>query len=167
MIHQAFYMSYISHTGRVAQRLERLPTVPNTTVWDPPRTNGWKLAHCPPRSKWGSDGNAWVIKAARKGTVHPTSKNADTALLTIQLYFFSIIVKKILHNFYCINDQITFFPSILVCTGFSYHMPGIPIQSKQIKSNNTNQIISHYIVYVTNASVTQMLCFLLVTKTAP
>ena len=45
------------HYGRVAQRLERLPTVPETAVRDPPGTIGWKLAHCPPSSKWVPGGN--------------------------------------------------------------------------------------------------------------
>ena len=42
---------------------------------DPPRPNGWTLAHCPPSSEWGPGGNTGEIKAARKGTGHPTSQN--------------------------------------------------------------------------------------------
>ena len=61
--------------GRVAWRLERLPTVPKTTVRDPPRAIGWTLAHCPPSSEWGPGGNTGEMKAARKGTGHPTSKS--------------------------------------------------------------------------------------------
>ena len=60
--------------GRVAWRLECLPTVPKTTVREPPRTNGWKLAHCSPDSKRGPDGNTGEIEAVRKGTGHPTSQ---------------------------------------------------------------------------------------------
>ena len=48
--------------------------MPKTTVRDSPRTNGWTLAHCPPSSEWGPGGNTGEIKAARKGTGHPTSK---------------------------------------------------------------------------------------------
>ena len=48
--------------------------MPKTTVRGPPRTNGWTLAHCPPSSEWGPGGNTGEIKAARKGTGHPTSK---------------------------------------------------------------------------------------------
>ena len=43
-------------------------------IRDPPRTNGWKLAHCPPSGKWGPDGNTGEIKAARIRTGHPTSQ---------------------------------------------------------------------------------------------
>ena len=32
--------------------VENLHTVPKTPVWDPHRTNGWKLAHCPPSRNW-------------------------------------------------------------------------------------------------------------------
>ena len=63
------------HSERVAWRLERLPTVPKTMVRDPPRANGWTLAHCPPSSEWGPGGNTGEIKAARTGTGHPTSKS--------------------------------------------------------------------------------------------
>ena len=56
-------------------RLDRLPTVPKTRVRDLPRTNGWKLPHCPPNSKWRPSGNTGEIKAARKGTGHPTSQS--------------------------------------------------------------------------------------------
>ena len=44
-------------------------------AWDPPRANGWTLAHFPPSSEWGHSGNTGEIKAARKGTGHPTSKS--------------------------------------------------------------------------------------------
>ena len=37
-------------------------------------TAGWTLAHCPPSSEWGPGRNTGEIKAARKGTGHPTSK---------------------------------------------------------------------------------------------
>ena len=46
-----------------------------TTLRDPPRAYGWMLAHCPPSSEWGPGGNTGEIKAARKGTDHPTSKS--------------------------------------------------------------------------------------------
>ena len=49
--------------------------MPKTTVRGPPRANGWTLAHCPPSSEWGPDGNTGEIKAARKGTGHSTSKS--------------------------------------------------------------------------------------------
>ena len=48
--------------------------MPKTTVRDPPRANGWTLAQCPPSNEWGPGGNTGEIKAARKGTGHPTSK---------------------------------------------------------------------------------------------
>ena len=51
-----------------------LPTVAKTTVRDPPRANGRTLAHCPPSSEWGPVGDTREIKAARRGTGHPTSK---------------------------------------------------------------------------------------------
>ena len=47
---------------------------PKTAVQDPPRTNGWKLAHCSPSNKWGPSGNIGEIKGARKGTGHPTQQ---------------------------------------------------------------------------------------------
>ena len=46
------YVRCNQKNGRVAKRLERLPTVPKTTVRDPPKTNGWTFAHCPPNSEW-------------------------------------------------------------------------------------------------------------------
>ena len=61
--------------GRVAQRLERLPTVAKTTVRDPSQANGWIPAHCPPSSKWVPSGNTEEIKAAMKVTGHPTSQS--------------------------------------------------------------------------------------------
>ena len=70
----AFYAMLSIHYGRVAERLEHLPNFPKTTVRDPPRTNGWKLSHCPSSSKWGPCGNTGEIKAARKGTGHSTSQ---------------------------------------------------------------------------------------------
>ena len=48
--------------------------MPKTTIRDLPRTNSWKLTHCPPRSRWGPGGNTGEINAARKGTGHPTSQ---------------------------------------------------------------------------------------------
>ena len=48
--------------------------MPKTTVRDPPRANGWTLAHCPPSSDWVPGGNTGGIKALRKGTGHPTPK---------------------------------------------------------------------------------------------
>ena len=51
---------------------EGLPTVAKTKVRDPPRVSGWVLAHCPPSGEWGPGGNTGEIKAARKGTGHPT-----------------------------------------------------------------------------------------------
>ena len=45
-----------------------------SAVRHPPRTIGWKLAHCPPSCKRGPGGNTGEIKAARKGTGHPTSQ---------------------------------------------------------------------------------------------
>ena len=62
---QVIYRLIFSIYGRVAQRLERLPNVPKTTVWDPPRTNGWKLALCPPSSNWGPGGNTGEIRRRR------------------------------------------------------------------------------------------------------
>ena len=49
--------------------------MPKTTARDPPGANGWTLAHCPPSSEWGPGGNTEEIKAARKGTGHPTSQS--------------------------------------------------------------------------------------------
>ena len=39
----------------------------------PTRCPDWTLAHCSPSSKWVPSGNTREIKAARKGTGHPTS----------------------------------------------------------------------------------------------
>ena len=68
------YLPVLTKNGRVGYWLERLPTLPKIAVQDPPGTIGWKLALCPPSSKWGPGGNTGEIKAARKGTGHPTSQ---------------------------------------------------------------------------------------------
>ena len=54
-------------TERVAWQLEHLPTVPKTTVRDPPRVNGWTLSHCPSSSECRPGGNTGGIKGVRKG----------------------------------------------------------------------------------------------------
>ena len=38
-------------------------------------SNGWIPAHYPPSSEWGPGGNTGEIKAARKGSGHPTSQS--------------------------------------------------------------------------------------------
>ena len=48
--------------GRVAEWLERLPTVAKTKVRDPPRANGWIPAHCLLSSKWEPGGHTGEIK---------------------------------------------------------------------------------------------------------
>ena len=63
--------------GRVAERLERLPTALKTTVRDPPRAIGWTLAHCPPSSEWGPGGNTEEIKAVRKKELATLPQKAD------------------------------------------------------------------------------------------
>ena len=70
----SWVLTSITFSRRVALRLERLLTVPKTMVRDPPGTIGWKLANCPPGSKWRPGENTGEIKAARKGTGHPTSQ---------------------------------------------------------------------------------------------
>ena len=62
-----------------------LPAVAKTTVRVPPRANGWISAHCPPSSEWGPGGNTGGgVKAARKGTGHPTSQSRwpETSVLS-------------------------------------------------------------------------------------
>ena len=46
-----------------------------SAVRDTPRAKGWALAQCPPNSERGPSGNTGEIKAARKGTGHPTSQS--------------------------------------------------------------------------------------------
>ena len=91
-------------------KLERLPTVPKTTVRDPPRANGWPLAHCPPSSEWGPGENTGEIKATRKGAGHPTPKSrwlrtsvlSNTHSSTYGSYMGLPLPLQIKHNRVCI-----------------------------------------------------------------
>ena len=60
---------------QVGEWLERLPTLPKTTLRDQPRTNSRTLTDCPSSSEWGPGRNTEDIQAVRKGTGHPTSES--------------------------------------------------------------------------------------------